>query len=707
MSDQPCVLIVDSFEKNLSAMESLLADLPAKILVCSTSDDVLYLAKDKVPAVILLASKVDDSDGYQILNLLRAQVETKHIPVIFMPSSMAEKPMGLHRELLQTVHILPKPLDAKRLKGMVQFFLRLCRYREAIANLGGEKSKTLIESEEEGVLAIDENGKIRYANAAAERFLKAKVTDLFGQYIESLLEDESDSITSTWADHPIAKVTRTEQILQVDNATIWRKDGEQSKIKFAAIPVFNIDGIKLLIAFRLLKDTREAKDKLKKLSSIDALTGLPSRTRIEEALEVIIRHTKDASQHFAVLFIDLDHFRYINESLGHDQGDQLLKLIAERIRILIRRDDAIGRMEGDEFVVVLTAMDKPHGAAAVAAKIIERLHEPFLLNGHEIYTGCSIGIAVFPSCGVDPQSLIKNAETAMDRAKSLGRNNYQFFTSSMNQQRAALLAFEHEIHKAYEEKEFVVGFVSHVDRRLQKLTALEACLQWPHPKKGLLDVNDFMSVAEDAGMGLDLASFLWKHACAELQVKLADQPLDDNVKFIIPLPNGLFARSDLAEWLIKTSSKHGLVPERILIAIPESSFWLRGLDVDNKLNEIQAAGFSFVLDHFATGYSSLEMLRTVSYEGVKLSERLIGRVGLSRTDETVVDAAIYLAHNLGLKVIANGVTRESHYRFLKERQCDWLQGPFVDERFVADVNGGAEDSVTESDTEVKGKPLDS
>lgn len=695
MTDQPCVLVVDSFKKNLSTIDLLLQDIPAQVILCSESAQAVTIAADKTPAVILLASKLDETDGYQVLNLLRAQPETKHIPIIFMPASMAEKPMGLHHELLQSVHILPKPLDTKRLKGMVQFFLRLCQYREAIAKLGGEKNKTLIESEEEGVLAVDGNGKIRYVNAAGERFLKAKVTDLFGQYIESLFEEETDSISATWAEHPISKVTRTEQILQVDNSTFWRKDGEQIKVKFAAIPVFNIEGIKLLIAFRLLKNTREAKDRLKKLSSIDALTGLPSRIRIEEALDVVIQHAKSASQHFAVLFIDLDHFRYINESLGHSHGDKLLKLIAERIRLLIRRDDAIGRMEGDEFVVVLTALDKPHSAASVAAKIIERLHEPFLLDGHEIYTGCSIGVAIYPSCGVDPQSLIKNAETAMERAKKLGRNNYQFFTASMNQQRAALLAFEHEIHKAYEEGRFSVEFVRHADRNLEKLTALEACLQWQHPTKGLLDCSDFMPIAEDAGMGLDLATLLWKKACSDLQRRLNQDSISKTIKFIIPLPNGLFARSDLAEWLAKIVTQQGLSCNQILIAIPESSFWLRGFDVDNKLREIQAQGFGFILDHFATGYSSLEMIRTVSYEAVKLSDRLVERIGLSRTDETVVDAAIYLARNLGLKVIANGVCKESHLQFLKQRKCDWVQGPLIDERLLRDqpVDGILDDEL--------------
>ena len=701
MSDQPCVLIIDNFQQNLSAMTLLLKDVAAEVLSEKSSDAAIETAKQKSPAVILMSSKVDENDGYQVLNLLRAQIETKHVPVIFMPSSMAEKPMSLHRELLQTVHILPKPLDTKRLKGMVQFFLRLYQYREAIANLGGEKNKTLIESEEEGVLAMDTKGKIRYANAAAERFLKAKVTDLFGQYIESLFEEETESIASTWHEHPIAKVTRTEQILQVDNANLWRKDGEQIKIKFAAIPVFNIEGIKLLIAFRLLKDTREGRDKLQALTSIDALTGLPSRSRIEEALEVVIKHAKQASQHFAVLFIDIDHFRYINESLGHEHGDELIKLIAERIRLLIRRDDAIGRMEGDEFVVVLTSLDKPQSAAAVALKIIERLHEPFLLEGHEIYTGCSIGVAVYPSCGVEPQALIKNAETAMERAKNLGRNNYQFFTASMNQQRAALLAFEQELHKAFEGGDFFVDFISHVDKSSHELTALEARLQWPHPQKGMLDCEDFMPVAEDAGMGLDLASLLWKETCAALQQKQADNQIDEATRCIIPLPNGLFARSDLADWLRKTTSRHEIAPDKILIAVSESSFWLRGFEVDSKLKEIQSEGFHFVLDNFATGYSSLEMLRSISYQGVKLSERLVERIGLSRTDETVVDAAIYLARNLGLKVIANGVNKENHYQFLQQRHCDWLQGCYVDDQLLSLSTNG--NSIAGADRAEKGK----
>ncbi|PIE41838.1 MAG: hypothetical protein CSA49_01635, partial [Gammaproteobacteria bacterium] len=199
-------------------------------------------------------------------------------------------------------------------------------------------------------------------------------------------------------------------------------------------------------------------------------------------------------------------------------------------------------------------------------------------------------------------------------------------------------------------------------------------------EKGLLSCDDFMPMAEDAGMGLELACLLWKTACMELRAMMAGEALRDTVRFIIPLPNGLFARSDLAQWLEKTANKYGIPAERILIALPESCFWLRGLDVDKKLDEIQARGFGFVLDNFASGYSSLEMLRTISYQGVKLNPKLVARLGLSQTDETVVDAAIYLAKNLGLEVMANGVETENQYRFLNARGCGWLQGAYVDKQ---------------------------
>lgn len=679
MIQQPSVLLADGVDENVLLIIQLLSDLPVACIHAETSSEIIPLARQHQPAVILLASALDEQDGYTMLNLLRAAPETRHLPVIFMPSSMAEKPMNLHRELLDTAHIIPKPVDTKRLRGMVQFFERLYEHREALAGLGGEKNQTLIESEEEGVIAVDADGRIRFLNAAAERFLQVKVTDMFGQYIESIFEDRADHFESKWSDHPITKILNSDQILQVDSASFWRKDGVQISVKFAAIPITNIEGIQIVVAFRVLKDTREGKDKIQKLANVDALTGLPSRSRICEALEAIIDQSARESRHFGVLFIDLDHFRHINEALGHEHGDELLKLVAERLRLLIRRDDAIGRMEGEEFAVILTTLDHPQGAASVAAKIIEKIREPFLLAGHEIYTGCSVGVAVYPNCGDDPEALLKNAEIAMERAKTLGRNNFQFFTGSMNKERNEMLALERDIHRGLVENEFVTELVTHMDNRLEQVTALEACLRWQHPDKGVLDQNYYGSAAEEAGIGRELAMILWQESCQQLQV-LNEQSVQGDIPCIIPLPSSLLAMEGLAAWLVETVSHCDVEPRQILVAVSESVISLRGAYPTQVLTEIQANGFGMLLDQFATGYASLEMLRSVSYEAVKVSDLLVARLGLSRTDEAVVDAALYLAHNLGLQVFANGVDTQEQLTFLRERRCEWVQGALVEEK---------------------------
>lgn len=691
MTTRPSVLLADGMSQNADTILHLLEGIGVELAIAADVNHLLTLAKESQPAVILLSSTFGKDQGYQALNQLRSAPSTRHLPVIFMPSSLAEKPMSLHRELLESTQILPKPVDPKRLRGMVQFFERLYALRQEIAGLGGDNKSTLIESEDEGVIAVDSEGRIRFLNATAERLLYLKVTDSFGQYVESIFEDDNSDVAPHWHDHPVTKIISTDQILQVDRARFWRKDGVQIDVKFAAIPVNDIENVAVVIAFRLLKKSREDSDKLKTLSNVDALTGLPSRNRIEEALDVIVAQSKSSSQHSAVLFIDIDHFRHINEALSHDHGDELLKLVAERIRLLIRRDDAIGRMESDEFVVVLTTLDQPQGAATVAQKIVEKIREPFLLSGHEIYTGCSVGVAVYPSCGDDPKLLITHAEVAMERAKLLGRNNFQFFTDGMNAQRHKLLEFEHEIHRAWNQGEFNAELVCHSDCEFTHCIAYEACLRWNHPEKGLLDQHYFGSVADESGLGLEMAKMLWQQACGDFALRQSESA-DANRGFaqqlILPLSASLFALEDLQSWINNVIHQHGLQPTQIMLAIPDAVFAMRGTDFERILRNIQIDGFRFMLDQFATGYASLEMLRHLSYEAVKLSDLLVARVGLSRTDEAVVDAAIYLAHNLGLKVYANGVDKPCQLAFLKERQCEWIQGQQVESHFMPDLCDG-------------------
>lgn len=682
-STLPVILIVDQNETEIKQGMDLLDGIEATFDVCTVADNVFETVLEKQPAVVVLSSQLDGKDGYQVLNHLKSQTETSHIPVILIPSNFGERQMLLHAEMVKRVEVLPKPVDQVRYRQLAEFYIELYQYRVAIEAIGGEKkNRSLVEGRDEGVLVVDEVGKICFANGAAERLLGARVHYLCGQYIESLLQDSAETLVSGWKEHPVSKVTQTEQILQVESAKIWRANGESIVVKFAAIPVLHLPGKKLLFAFRRIKESREKTEKQSRQSTVDHLTGLPTRVRVDEFVDSAVQKAKNEGNHFALLFVDLDHFKYINETLGHDLGDALIKSVAQRIAQLVRRDDSVCRMEGDEFIVVLGELDHPSNAGAVAKKMLDRLHEPFFINGHEIFTGCSIGIAVYPSCGDDPDALIRNAEAAVARAKNLGRNNYQFYTVEMNKQRADRMELEQDLRKALDNSQFSLEYhplISHDDNALE---AFEVRLVWQHPRRGLLDVDDFLPVAEDAGFGPDLYRWMWQKTSQELCEH--GQSLS-GVKLCMPISPSLFAQVDIVEWLSAQVESAGLSPSDLLIQIPESTLMSRGLSFSGVITELQKAGYQFVLDNFGTGHGSLELIRSIPYSMIKISERFIDKMMESKADELIVDGIIYLAHNLGFKVIATGVKHAQQLTFLQSKGCDWVEGAWVNKDIAKDL----------------------
>ncbi|MFZ5603062.1 MAG: GGDEF domain-containing response regulator, partial [Pseudomonadota bacterium] len=313
----PLIIIADNQDANIAYYSELVQASGARALATAEGGNVLNLVASHQPALLILDSALNDPDSYQVLNLLKSDSRTLHIPVLFITGNLSERKMCLHQELFRVVDVLAKPVAERVLQHRVKIYLQLQQYRNQIMAMGSENKKSLVENREEGVLALDRQGQILYANAAAERLLKAPVLDLAGNYLETILEEACSGVRSRWKDHPIAKVTRTEQILQVDKAMLWRADGESISVKFAAIPVNTLPEIALLFAFRQLKDTRESKDKIAKLSHVDHLTNLPLRAPIEEHIDRCVLKAGISGFYFAVLYVDLDHFRYINESLGH------------------------------------------------------------------------------------------------------------------------------------------------------------------------------------------------------------------------------------------------------------------------------------------------------------------------------------------------------------------------------------------------------
>lgn len=672
---QPMIIIADKQDSNIAYYSELVQALGARALATEQSGNIVSLVASHQPALLILDAGFRDPDSYHILSLLKSGEHTAHIPVLFVTGNLSERPMGLHPELFERVDVLAKPLNEFRLQDFVKRYLKLSRLRQQIATLNTDKDRNAMEGKDEGILALDQNGQILFANAAAERMLKTTALKLAGNYLETVLEENCSQARSRWKDHPIAKVTRSDQILQVDKAILCRADGERINAKFAAIPVSSLPDIAMLFAFRQLKDTRESKDKLAKLSHVDHLTGLPLRAPLEEQIDRCILKAGISGFYFALLYVDLDHFRYINESMGHDRGDQLIREIAKRIQALIRRDDMVGRMEGDEFVVVLSHIDLPDNAGIVAQKVIDQIREAFLIDGHQVFTGCSIGVSVYPTCGDDARTLLKNAEVALSRAKAVGRNNYQYFTAEMNKQRVEQMQLEYELHQAVEHKQWRVQFQPVAAVETSQLVACEIKLSWLNPARGELLLDEFLPIAEESGLAPVIFRWFWQQALARVAAMNAEQR--DGVKLILPVSPSLLMQEGGVEWITDVVRSHGIQAEQILVELPEASFAVRHTQLASVLNQLRKNGFHLILDNFGTGFAPLKLLRDIPYSLLRLGDLFVASINDSRSDRAIIKGVLNLAHEMGLMVMASEVNQLEQYQFLRESGCDWLSGEAV------------------------------
>ncbi len=672
---QPKILVADPEQSNLTFYRERLSELGLSCITTSQSANVVQLIKDKSPNFLLIDSSLQDPDGYQLLNHLLSDDSNVRLPILFTVGNLSEKKMSLHQELMQFVDVLPKPINHHRFAQLITDYKKQFLLRTVIESLANKDEPELVDAVEEGILGIDSDGQIIYANYAAERLLKQRFRDLEGCYLESLFEDACKRTVSQWMQHPIYKVTLSDQILQVENATLWRADGEAIQAKFVAAPFHSDTGISLLFAFRQLKGTRESKDKIARLAQLDHLTGLPTRLAFQEHLERNILKAGLTGHYCALLFVDLDHFRYINESLGHDRGDALIKQVAERVEQLIRRDDLVGRMEGDEFVVLLSHIDAPENAGIVAKKIVDQIREPFLLDGHEVFTGCSIGVSVFPSCGDNATALMKNAQTALARAKQVGRNNYQYFTVEMNKFRSQEVSFVFELRQAVENKQWRIQYMPVIDASSGNVVACDVKLSWVHPLRGELSLDQFLSVAEESGLAPEIFIWLWQQALQRFE-KLEDEA-KSVARLILPVSSSTILREGGIDWVNNVIEEAGLSPDQVYLELPEGQLNNRDGQISQALNELCRSGFHLILDSFGTGFAPLTLLKEVPYSLVKLSENFVNVCEVSKTDQAIIKGVVHLVHQLGIQVMATSIDSDKQLAFLSLSGCDWLSGDTI------------------------------
>jgi diguanylate cyclase (GGDEF)-like protein/PAS domain S-box-containing protein len=432
-------------------------------------------------------------------------------------------------------------------------------------------------------------------------------------------------------------------------------------------------------------EQRQAQERIRFLANYDSLTGLANRRLFKERLHRAITRAEARGHLAALLFLDLDRFKRINDTLGHSAGDRLLRAVADRLRDRVRGSDVVGRPDsdddqdppvsrlgGDEFTVLLSKISDPDDAGDVAKRILEALPEPISVEGHEIWTTGSIGIAVYPMDGEDVETLLKHADTAMYHAKERQRNSFHFFSKSMNAALVRKLALETRLRDALECDEFRVHYQPRLDLRTGRVLGMEALLRWEHPDLGVVSPKEFIPITEEAGLITEIGSWVLRAACA--QTKEWQEAGHPRMRVSVNVSSRQITYRDITDSVVAALRETDLDPHDLELEITESVVIRDDEATALTLRDLRAMGVRVALDDFGTGYSSLSYLTRFPLDTLKMDLAFIRDVATDPSAAGVVTGVIAMAHSLGLQVVAEGVDSEDQAKILREMDCDEVQG---------------------------------
>ncbi|MDD2720996.1 MAG: EAL domain-containing protein [Gallionella sp.] len=530
-------------------------------------------------------------------------------------------------------------------------------------------SAKVFEHNTEAIMITDAKQRIVMINKAFVDITGYRPEEVLGENPKLLSSGrhDSDYYRTFWESLNTKDMWRGEIWNKRKNGEIFPEWVTISVLRDEAMQITNYVAVYLDITER-----KQEEEHIKYLANYDVLTGLPNRYLLKDRIEQSLSAAQRKQGKAAVMFIDLDHFKNINDSLGHDVGDALLKQVAERLRICLRRTDTIARQGGDEFVAVLTELNSADEVIYVAEKMIETLQVKFLLNDYQLTITPSIGISIYPEDGTTTIDLLRNADLAMYQAKQNGRNNFQFYAPEMNVRAGERLKLEIHLRDAIAKQQLMLYYQPKVNVQSGRMVGMEALLRWKHPEMGFIPPGQFIPIAEDNGLINEIGDWVLQQAC--LQARLWQAQGYEIVPIAINLSVRQFQKGDLPARVLKILRDSGLSGSFLELEITESLLMEMGVADLGKLEHLRASGVSLVLDDFGTGYSSLSRLKNLPLDGLKIDQSFVRDIATDQNDASIVKATTVLAHALGLHVTAEGVETQEQLDFIRALECEDYQG---------------------------------
>jgi diguanylate cyclase (GGDEF)-like protein/PAS domain S-box-containing protein len=543
--------------------------------------------------------------------------------------------------------------------------------------LENEVANMTLDSIEEAVLRTNTDGDITYLNRMAEKMTgwnrEAALGRPIGEVIR-IVERSSGTAIAEVAGAAGQKDKSAKEMASCSNCVLIRRDGFEFGIEIKATPIRNHDGLVTgcIMGFHDVSASRAKSIEMSHLAQHDVLTDLPNRALFNDRLMQAIGLAERQHKQLAVMFVDLDHFKKINDSLGHEVGDRLLQSIAGRLVTCVRRSDTVSRIGGDEFVVLLSQVEHAEDAAFSARKILRTLAVPYLINNKSLDINVSIGVSTFPSDAQDAEGLMNRADNAMYEAKQLGRNNFQFFRHEMHAQLAERQALEADLRYALGRKEFALHYQPRINLQTGKITGVEALIRWQHPRRGMIYPAQFVPIAEECGLILPIGQWVRLEACKQAR------EWRDTGRGIVPVSVNVsaaeFAAKDFLSGVRAVLIATGVEPENLVLELTESVLMRDAEAAVVTLGKLKAMGVHLAIDDFGTGYSSFTYLRRFPSDALKLHQSFVQEITADPEDATIVSAMINIGRSLKQRVIAEGVETREQLEFLQFHGCDEGQG---------------------------------